>query len=452
MSLREHMYDRANVILLAGPLSDSVIGGLDRAVEEQVRSADGGELRRKAPSGGRGAWSRPGRRELDDLSARVVVRHEPGVALAELAVRANETGYSGLPLAIHVSGSNVAFMLPHDLFDGVGGWRQINAVVSRAAGVQIARSPGAALRFPVAATLRRQGLLAPARVKAVQRIRKAAEAVSATEPQFPGGVAVDRTRRLSALSYLRFDRADLARWKAADPDPAEPRSAIRLTALVVEALRDAASSACDFPIRMMVDVRRYAPHGARFAGPFASDVPLGTLRTGDNSAAALGARLDGSIDAKVPLTGLALDLTYLFKRRLRHPFRPPERRTLIHRMPVMLSVLPSRLPEKAWASDEQRVCAGLGMHPDYVANPYVQVCRMKDGMHVTLWDEVGCFDRNAYEAALSARILGRVSEAATTAQAEPRATERPVQTALAEAASAEATLAEAAPTEILITG
>ena len=399
MSVREFMYDRANLILLVGPLADDVVRALPAAIADHILSSEGSELRRRHTDGQR--WSHPSSRAVTALLPDVLMMDEPGLDPAEIAVRVAEAGYRGLPISVHMSGAHAAFMLPHDLFDGIAAWKHINAIFTRATGAQPKPPRGRPLRFPVAATLRNQNLVSASRVKEIQRLRKASEEAAATGPQFPDGIVIDRLRRLSGLSYVRLSHDDLQRFKASwSGVPGGARLYFRLAELVVRALEAAAPPDLDFPLRMMVDVRRYAPHGARITGPFASDIPLGTLRTGDNSAAALAERVDRFVDAKVPLTGFTLDLAYLSTRRLRHPFRSPERRTRIHQAPIMLSILPCQMPAKSWASEGDRLCAGLGMHPDYVATPYVQICRMNDGVHVTLWDELGCFEKGAFESVI----------------------------------------------------
>jgi hypothetical protein len=192
---------------------------------------------------------------------------------------------------------------------------------------------------------------------------------------------------------------------------------MKLTELVLDAIDTVVGPASDYRIRMSIDLRRYTPRGARVEGPFSTGYPIGTLRTTDNSAPALTARLAGIVSSKGPLAALVGDVLGLAKTELKHPFRPRRTAPVRTTFDIGVSILPSRIPDAFWAANDAdvtgRVSAALLVHPAQPTSPYVQIADVGDDVVVAVWDETGTIDLGEFEAAVFDTLASRVSPSST---------------------------------------
>ena len=423
--LREHLHDRLDFLAVLSPVASDIVAALPRALADLVTSDAGVDLRRRPTrSGGWGTYAERDRAELRAAAAACCVVHPDGLSPTEVGLAAHRAGYPGLPLTVHVSGSLVAVMLPHDLFDGSSGWEQVERLFQHAAGVE-PRPLRPRQRWPVLASMRKAGLTSRAALVEVRQIRRHSETSTETAPVTDTDVVPDEARRRDGLHTVYLTDAQLARLStparsedliastlvaAVLDKPSRSRRTtltMRLNSLVVEAAREIVPADRDLRVRMAIDLRRYAPKGHRVDGPFSMTYPLGTLRTIDADPGALGSNAFSAISSSAPLAGLVADLVGYCKTRVRHPrglpAPPPGRRSF----DLVVSTLPARLPAGFWSGHGARVMAALLFHPVQATDPYVQVALVEGGVVVALWDEAGVTDGAAFPKAFAAVMDAR---------------------------------------------
>lgn len=408
MTLREQLYDGLDMVAVVGPVAPEVLAALPEALAAHAATSAGRPLRRRRTPSGRWA-GRPVDGIGDVARSSVVVHDRTDLTPNALAVACQRDGYRGLPLAIHVSGTTMAVMSPHDLFDGTAGWDQFERIMLQLAGMPAA-SPPRVLRFPVLASMRASGLLDRSALARARVVRRQAERSTVTAPQAPEPRSVDLRGRDSALTCLWIDPAGTRglRDSLAPATAARPRESLHMlvTGLVLDALRSSTSPAHDFRVRMNVDLRRYAPDGATVLGPFSTSYPFGTLRGIDTAPLPLAATMLAALESRGPLWALVGNLVGYVKARAVHPGGLP-RSTTRSTFDVGLSILPARLPAEFWAPHGDPVNAAMLFHPRLPSDPYVQIAHVHGGMSISLWDEVGLVDGEAFATAVRAALAAR---------------------------------------------
>ena len=399
--LRERLHDGLDMVAVWGPMTSDVVGGLELAVADHVRSPRGAALRR-----GRRSPSSPWRGTLsaaavDRALGLVVRRHEPGLEPIELATRAHGDGYGGLPISLHVSGHLIAGAVPHDLFDGTGAREHIHAIFASAAGTVPSRSPAETPSFPVLRALRRQGLATRTALVAARTERRAAERESATGPLVESDLFIDPERRRGGLRVLELP-GDVDEAARGDRTHGHATRGSRLTALVVDAVARSVRLEGDLTLRYAIDLRRYLGPGVGAEGPFATAYPLGTVRSGENSPEALAARLRRAVSSGAPLAALIGNLAAAARRDVRHPLASPTMPTGRDRVALVISMVPDTLPPIAWRHDGPLLSAALQFHPWQVTDPLVQITDRREAVTVSIWDETGVIDLDEAVARLAA--------------------------------------------------
>lgn len=412
LSLREHLHDDLVMVAVLGPVVHGVIDALPAAAAQHLASEAGLPLRRRrSPSGG---WTRAaaGSNEL----TLDVTFYEAGLSAALLARRTCGRQAGCLPMTIAISGDLVAFSFTHDLFDGVSAWAHITPIVERALGL-VPIDTKETMRHPVFATLRQAKLLSLQALKKARGRRRLDESRTAQPAQLTRMLEIDDERRAVGWTTVTLDAQQLALIDATvsrehlASEHASRRSlrSMKLAETVLSGLQRATDPEHDFRIRLPIDLRRYAPRGWWVDGPFSASYPIGTLRSGDNSAPALTARVASIVSSKAPLAALLGDLSGLIKNHIRHPFKRTHLNHGRDTFDLTISMLPSRLPEGFWASPNSRVNGVLQFHPIQPTAPYVQVADAHDMVLISLWDEGGLVDPAKFTVgiltALSERIL-----------------------------------------------
>ncbi|GAA4267571.1 hypothetical protein [Frondihabitans peucedani] len=416
MSAREHLHADLDMVSVFGPLRAEVVARLPESLARHLAAPVGAGLRRarRRP----GSWSRLSAAEARRRAADAVVTGPVDLQPAALALAAFEGGYAGLPIRIVTSGLLVAIVMPHDLFDGVDASAHVARILVDASGAQAGPEPRPLDRLPVWNTARAAGLVDREGFRAASRARQEAEATTECPPQLPHGVGVDAEHRSRGLTSIVLEAHEVARIHRtvssldASASPAgRSTSGMRLVSLVLEAVREATPATVDHRIRMQIDLRRYGRRGFRIEGPFSTNYPVGTLRTGDSSAAGLTASVARAVTSKGPLQALLGNLKGSVALRTRHPLLSRQPLTGVAARTTVdlnVSVLPSGLPAEAWAPDGVRVNAAMPLHRLFPADPYVQIAELGDRVVVALWDEVGAVDGPAFEAALRRAVDTRV--------------------------------------------
>lgn len=415
MKIRERLHDHLDLVGVFSPTSPDLVPRLVDAVYEHVQSPAGAELRRRALSGRR--W----RRFHGDLTAaaeRTVLRVDGEPTLGDLALMTVEGGYDTLPLSIVVADTSVAMMFPHDLFDGSAAWRHIEQITTRAVGPWTEAGVSMVAAHPVVAALRSSGLGMGSRLRRTLAQSRRDAAATGVPDLFPNGVSIDRERRRDGLRVVRLDAAALRRIDtsrsrrtvasdALKERPGRATRGMRLAELVLDGIGAAVPAESDFRVRMMVDLRRFAPKDQIVLGPFSIAYPIGTLRGSDNSAAALTTRLGALLSARLPLATLVGDIASYAKRRVLHPFAPRPTGAL-RAVEIGISVLPSLLPEAFWASPENRISAVMMYHDIFPASPYAQIADIGDEVVISLWDETGAVELDTFVDAIRDELERRV--------------------------------------------
>jgi hypothetical protein len=423
LAIRERLHDQLDMVATFGPADPLVALALPAAVEQHLRSAEGTDLLRRQGSGQ--VWKKLSPRGLELAIPFVVRREDSDFTVAEHSIRSVELGYPGLPLSVLISRRYVSMMFPHDLFDGTTAWRHIELILARAVGTWRESPLKPQVRRPVLAALRHSGLTSWETLNAARQTRRLAESSTAMHAQFPAGLGIDRARRIAGFRSVVISQEQLAHLdgstsvRQANSDNPRGRSTrgMKLTELVLDAIDTVVGPASDYRIRMSIDLRRYTPRGARVEGPFSTGYPIGTLRTTDNSAPALTARLAGIVSSKGPLAALVGDVLGLAKTELKHPFRPRRTAPVRTTFDIGVSILPSRIPDAFWAANDAdvtgRVSAALLVHPAQPTSPYVQIADVGDDVVVAVWDETGTIDLGEFEAAVFDTLASRVSPSST---------------------------------------
>lgn len=402
MPLREQLHDGLDMVAVFAPVHPAVLTALPDALAAHLASPEGAGLRRRPVGGGR--WGHRPVPGIERLARGVVVEHPPGATPAELALAAHHDRYRGLPFAAHVSGSLLALMFSHDLYDGSSGWDEVERILQRAVG-EPTRPQLPLLARPVTASLRASGLLDRDEVAQVRVARRQAERSTETAPQVEHPVVIDDRRRLDGLRPVWIDDDRRRRLQAAvvDQQGAVPRATLNmcLTGLTLDAAAAALRPDADMRVRIAVDLRRYAPRGHRVGGPFSDAFPLGTLRTLDTSPAALGTELARVLATRAPLWAFVADMVGYARGRARRPRAVAPTDVGRTSFDLGVSLLPPRLPAGFWSDLPEH--AGVApvdgaalLHPSQVTNPHVQIAHLGHGVAVTLWDEAGVLDPDAF--------------------------------------------------------
>lgn len=404
MPIRERLHDQLDLVILIGPLREDVVDALPAAVLRHLGDEDARALRRSYRTDG--TWGRVTVPAAQDLARDVVEIAPPGLGPAEIATRALDAGYPVLPIRIVVSDGVIGVLMPHDLFDGAAAWHHIRRLLAIADGDHAAPAEQHVTKRPVIAALRVAGLTDPARLRAARKARQTAERQTPPDPQVPGGLAVDRSRRLAGFTSVHLDEAELARLdeSAADGPAGRPTRGMKLSALVLDALAESVPATTDFTIRMNVDLRRWAPRGERVEGPFSTSYPIGRLRTMRRDAGSVHASVRSAIDTRAPLAALVSDVVGYAADRMRSPFAMPRGDVIRTSFDVGLSVFPSRVPDDAWRPGASPLLGTILVHPGQVANPYVQMSAVGSQVTIALWDETGIIDQRRFEQTLRAAV------------------------------------------------
>ena len=415
MPVRERLHDRLDMVAVFEPVSPALLAALPRALTDLVSTPQGAALRRRHRA--TRAWGRFGWGDLDALREAAlasVVQHPAGLTPARLGLRSHQHGYPGIPITAHVSGSLLAVMFPHDLFDGSSAWAHLERLFQHAAGTR----PGELLpplHRPVLSSVRDAGLLHRSALAAVREVRREAESSTRTPPLTDHDVLPDDGRRLDGLRQVWLDDSRLGRLATAPASSADSAptaldashrarrttTTMRLSSLVIDAARKIFPCDKDVRVRMAIDLRRYAPRERRIEGPFSTSYPLGTLRTIDSDPGSLGRATAAAIASKAPLAGFAADMAGWARTRVRHPRGVPAPQPGRRDFDLVVSTLPTRLPEEFWATDGERLTAAILYHPAQPTDPYVQVAHVRGGVVVSLWDEAGVTDRDAFAGAFT---------------------------------------------------
>ncbi|CAN5356988.1 hypothetical protein BH09ACT1_BH09ACT1_08040 [soil metagenome] len=418
MPLRELLHDQLDMVAVFGPVDAAVVAALPAAVDAHLHSPAGADLLRQKSSGQ--AWGSFSIRELELAGPAVVRTTGAGLDVAALAVRSTEIGYPIIPLSVLISrspatGFLVSMMFPHDLFDGTMAWKHMREILHRATSTWEPSDRLPVNPSPVRSALKKSGLTSRATLGAARAARRTAELEHQTADQFPAGLVLDRDRRLSGFRSVTLSAEDLrhldtstAVRHGAVELPDRSRRTMKLTELVLDAAALSMNETHDFGIRFSIDLRRYAPKGLAVEGPFSTAFPFGKLRTTDNSAAALTARLKSVIADKGPFAALLGDMLGLVKQRVRHPFARPVPDPVRHSVGLGVSVLPSQIPASFWAADAgDRVNAALLLHPVQASNPYIQIGTVDDEVILSVWDETGSIDLEGFANAIPTLLASR---------------------------------------------
>lgn len=406
------------MVVLVAPVSADVRAALPSALATLAAEPSSRVLRRRTTD--RGSWGHldaGDRAAVDAAARRSVVVHPPGIDPAELGLLAHRSGYPGLSMVIHLSGPVMAVMLPHDLYDGSSGWFLAERLFQHAAG-EATRPVPPVQRFPVLTALRHSGLLSRGALDDVRRARRAALDSTETPPLVDHDVLPDDDRRRDGLRSVWLEDARLAGLAGPHAPGAETardgsvrvgRTAVtmRLSSLVVDAARQILPAEQDVRVRMAIDLRRYAPRDRSIEGPFSTSYPLGTLRTIDTEPAALGVNAAAAMASKGPLGGFVADMAGYLRARARYPRGLPAMTPGRRSFDLVVSTLPSRFPPGFWEGAGERLVAPLLYHPVQPTDPYVQVAHVRGGVVVSLWDETGLTDRDAFAPALHRLLAER---------------------------------------------
>jgi hypothetical protein len=413
------------MVAVFGPVDAAVVAALPAAVDAHLHSPAGAALLRRQGSGQ--AWGSLSIRELELASPAIVRTTGSDLQVAALAVRSTEIGYPIIPLSVLISrspasGALISMTFPHDLFDGTMAWKHIREILHRATGTWEPSELLPVNPSPVRSALKKSGLTSLAALRAARSARRAAELGHQTADQFPTGLSLDRDRRLSGFRSVTLSSDDLRHLDASTAVrddavelPDRSRRTMKLTELVLDAAALSMDEAHDFGIRFSIDLRRYAPKGLTVEGPFSTAFPFGTLRSTDNSATALTARLKTMIAEKGPLAALLGDLLGLVKQRVRHPFVRPVPSPVRHTVGLGVSILPSQIPVSFWAKGPvcDRVNAALLLHPVQASNPYIQIGTVDDEVILSVWDETGSIDLDAFANAIPTLLAARQTTEST---------------------------------------
>ncbi|PZF60956.1 hypothetical protein DEI92_04845 [Curtobacterium sp. MCBD17_034] len=404
MPIRERLHDQLDLVVVLGPVREDVIDALPDALHRHLISDDGSELRRAYRPDR--AWGHVSRRTADSLADDVLDVAVDGLEPAEMATHLLDAGYAVLPIRMLVSGGLIAVLVPHDLFDGASSGHHIRRVLAIAAGEPEGRTVRPPTRRPLAATMRVAGLDRPGPLRLARAARRDAERQVPPDPQVPGGLAVDRARRLRGFRTVQLDEQELRTLDARAVDGAGRRTTrgMKLSAAVLDAIADAVPPTTDFTIRMNVDLRRWAPRGERVQGPFSTSYPIGRLRTMRRDAASVHEQVRRAIETRAPLAALVGDVVGLVRDRVRHPFPIPSGDVIRTQFDVALSVFPSLIPDAVWRPGATPLLGTILVHPGHVANPYVQMSLVGSEASIALWDETGIIDQDRFEQSLRAAV------------------------------------------------
>lgn len=405
MPVRERLHDRLDMVIVLDPVSPDLVAALPSALTTLLTSPEGAALRRRPTAGGRWKHHRRGNTaSLRAAAEAAFTQHPDGVAPPDLALAAHSDGYQNLPVAIHRSGRALAVMIPHDLFDGSGGWEHFERLFQIASDLEpVDLRP--ALRFPLFTSMRRAELLSRGAIDEVRGVRHGAETSTETAPLLDHDVFPDDVRRSNALRTVWLPKARLAAISAAKGTGGKHDNlSTRLNALVIDTVREVVPADKDMRVRMAIDLRRYLPKKHRVEGPFSTSFPVGTLRTMDTSPRALGEAARAAIATKAPLAGFVADTVGWVKGRVRYPRGFPAQEPGRRSFDLVVSMLPARLPLGFWDTDGEKLIAALLYHPVQPTDPYVQMALVEGGLVVALYDEAGVIDRDRFAAAFTALL------------------------------------------------
>ena len=422
MNLREKLNPSLEIIRTFDPVSDDVLDDLPRALEAHLRSTAGAASRRIC-RGGDGRWGRLPASDVPAAIAGAVTRVPAGLGREELMRVAYHRGFRVLPITFTVSGSMVAVMQPHALYDGGTSWSLVLDVFRRAAGEDPSSEVPEPLRWPVVKALHATGLHRPDAFRAVREQRRTI--LRETEPARQTRLPRSRAAALATArnTVLSFDRDAVARLSAStDPAPlpssnvikGRPTMPVRIAGLLLESLSDVAVDDSDFRVRFAVDLRRYVHKLGEVDGCFAPAEPLGTLRTSDWSPMALTTRLAATVKSGVALVSFAADVVAVMKRVVRPVRRSDLARQGAAEICFSLVTYELALPSGFWAAEKNRVVAG-GMVERYApTSPFIQIAAFGPGYQVTIWDETGLFDHERLQDAFERRLALRETAGSLT--------------------------------------
>jgi hypothetical protein len=416
LPIRERLHDQLDMVAIMGPFSRTNIDAVPAAINAHLATRVGASLlrepRKRNAAGTVMSWKRSTLKRAEAVTDRIT--RYPDLSEAELTMRVFDAGYTDIPMAVAESRGLLVFMFPHDLFDGVGAWEHITPILNAVVGLPVAETPPPTLQRPVLAALRHSKLTNRAALGAARAARRESERSTETSPQFPQGVGTSREKRVAGFNLIYLTKEELERV-ASTTSPRHPATgratrSMKFAELVMDAWSDSISPELDFRIRLSVELRRYAPRGFRVEGPFSTGVAVGTLRGTDNSAGALRERLAALTTAKVPLAALVGDMVGLTKYELTHPLRRPNTATTRTSLDLGISILPSEIPEAMWDNTTERLSAVALIHPVQPSIPFVQVIELSDRGVLTVWDETGTVDLDAFRASIAAGIADRIEK------------------------------------------
>lgn len=350
---RDRGFRGYDTVYLLAPLREDVLRALPAAAAATARSE--------------------GLRPLPDAAP---ARLDAGVSDLALIAAARA---AGRPLSVVVAGDRVAVHLPHELADGVEGTRIVASLLELAAGGR-PQQPARSARYPLLMALRSGGRPALLRYLAGRRERR--------ELPHPGE---PRDRTDGRFARITLDAADVAalRRTASPGGRATPMS--RVASVALAALADIAPRTADARVVLPVDLRPLLD-GRRVAGNFVSAEAYGTLRTTDWTPANVN-RLLAARRGTGAVALAAGSARSLLRRSGGGPVPS-----------VSVSLMgPIELPD-VWAGGPASLgCATVGQ----ASGVFVFVAQVRDGITVSVWDDTGIFDVEAFGTAFRDEIVRR---------------------------------------------